>query len=126
MGATRAMMHYENILAQRSLRENVLRATNCDHNNTIRQLNASQRQISMIQTLQENGFYHMLPGEVQVIADLRLQHPESSLEEIGAMLSPPLGKSGVNHRFRKISQLYSETNKSQGEKEHADNQHPAE
>ena len=126
MGATRAMMHYENILAQRSLRENVLRATNCDHNNTIRQLNASQRQISMIQTLQENGFYHMLPGEVRVIADLRLQHPESSLEEIGAMLSPPLGKSGVNHRFRKISQLYSETNKSQGEKDHADNQHPAE
>ena len=105
MGATRAMMHYENILAQRSLRENVLRATNCDHNNTVRQLNAAQQQIDCIESLKQSGQFEALPQDLKQIAELRLEHPELSLEEIGAMLSPPLGKSGVNHRFRRIKQF---------------------
>ena len=119
MGATRAMMRYENILAQRSLRENVMRATNCDHNNIVRQLNAAQQQIDDIMFLKNSGQFFLLPAQLQQIADLRMQHPESSLEEIGAMLSPPLGKSGVNHRFRKLRQYSQAIEKEvQGEDHH--------
>lgn len=109
MGASRAMMHYENILAQRSLRESVMRATNCDHNNMMRQISAAQRQTDSIRLLQEYGILNTLPQQLQELALLRLQNPELTLEQIGERLSPPLGKSGVNHRFRKLMQLAEET-----------------
>ncbi len=104
MGATRAMMHYENILAQRSLHESVLRATNCDHNNMIRQISAAQRQISVLQYLKEHALLSSLSPALQDIAELRLQNPDVSLDQLGEMMTPPLGKSGVNHRLRKIMQ----------------------
>lgn len=119
MGATQSMMRYENILAQKSVMENVKRATNCDHNNTVRQLNAGQKQIAEIMFLKSNGQFDLLPADLIEIAEIRLQHPEASLEEIGAMLPHPIGKSGVNHRFRKISQfVQSNVNQKQGENHH--------
>lgn len=102
MGATRAMMRYENALARRSLRESVVRATSCDHNNMVRQLNAAQKQIDAIRRLEEKGLLDSLPENLRALARLRLAHPELTLEELGAMLSPPIGKSGVNHRFRDL------------------------
>ena len=102
MGATRAMMRYENALAQRSLHESVRRATNCDHNNMARQLSAAQKQIDAIHALEARGMLETLPESLQQVARLRLLHPELTLEELGAMLTPPIGKSGVNHRFREI------------------------
>lgn len=110
MGATRAMMRYENILAQRSLHESVMRATNCDHNNTVRQLSAAQKQIGAIELIKEKGAFDRLPDELKQIAELRLANPELPLEGIGALLSPPIGKSGVNHRFRRIMQLFQQLN----------------
>lgn len=105
MGATRAMMHYENILAQRSLHENVLRATNCDHSNMLRQLSAAQKQISALQYLQDHDLLSALSPALRDMAQLRLNNPDASLEQLGEMLDPPLGKSGVNHRLRKIMQF---------------------
>lgn len=102
MGATRAMMHYENVLAQRSLHESVRRATNCDHNNMARQLSAAQKQIEAIRILEDSGRLESMPENLRQLAQLRLLHPELTLEELGAMLTPPIGKSGVNHRFREI------------------------
>lgn len=102
MGATRAMMRYENALARRSLRESVVRATSCDHNNMVRQLSAAQKQIDAIRRLEEKGLLDSLPENLRALARLRLAHPELTLEELGAMLSPPIGKSGVNHRFRDL------------------------
>ena len=103
-GATRAMMHDENILAQRSLHESVLRATNCDHSNMLRQLSAAQRQISALQYLEARSLLAALPPALRETAELRLKNPDVSLERLGEMLDPPLGKSGVNHRLRKIMQ----------------------
>lgn len=103
-GATRAMMHDENILAQRSLHESVLRATNCDHSNMLRQLSAAQRQISALQYLEARSLLAALPPALRETAELRLKNPDASLEQLGEMLDPPLGKSGVNHRLRKIMQ----------------------
>ena len=68
----------------------------------IRQLNASERQIDAINQLKSRGQFDTLPAELRTLAEIRLEYPELSLEEIGQMLSPPLGKSGVSHRFQKI------------------------
>ena len=46
-----------------------------------------------------------MPDNLREIAELRLAYPDSSLKEIGEMISPPIGKSGVNHRFRKIEEI---------------------
>ena len=83
MGATRAMMHYENILAQRSLHESVLRATNCDHSNMLRQLSAAQRQISALQYLEARSLLAALPPALRETAELRLKNPDASLEQTG-------------------------------------------
>lgn len=108
MGAVRAMMRYENILAQRNLRENVMRATNCDHNNMIRQLDAAQRQVAAIQALKTSQKWAALPSSLREIAELRLQNPDITLEQLGELLMPPLGKSGVNHRMRKLMAMAEE------------------
>jgi cell division protein WhiA len=50
------------------------------------------------------------------LAELRLQHPEASLQELGELLEPPLGKSGVNHRMRKLEKMAMQLTK--GSKEH--------
>lgn len=105
MGAVRAMMHFENILAQRSLHESVTRATNCDNNNMIRQLSAAQKQVNAIKEISLNHSLTILPAPLQALARLRLENPDASLEQLGEMLSPPLGKSGVNHRMRKIMEI---------------------
>ena len=105
MGAVRAMMHYENILAQRSLHESVTRATNCDHNNMVRQLTAAQKQMQVIREISLNHSLTILPAQLQTVARLRLENPDASLEQLGEMLDPPLGKSGVNHRMRKIMDI---------------------
>ena len=102
MGAVRAMMHYENVLAQRSLRESVTRTTNCDNNNMVRQLSAAQKQMRIIREISLRHSLTVLPPQLQTIARLRLENPDASLEQLGEMLEPPLGKSGVNHRMRKI------------------------
>ena len=115
MGATRGMMRYENILAQRSLRENVMRATNCDHNNTLRQLSAAQQQIAAIQEIQDKGLLSSLSPTLQEAANLRLSYPSLSLEDLGTLFDPPLGKSGVNHRFRKIMQFAQQMNRTEGD-----------
>jgi len=102
MGAVRAMMHYENVLAQRSLRESVTRTTNCDNNNMVRQLTAAQKQMRVIREISLKHSLTVLPPQLQTIARLRLENPDASLEQLGEFLDPPLGKSGVNHRMRKI------------------------
>ena len=116
-GAVRAMMRYENILAQRSLRESVMRSTNCDHNNMMRQISAAQKQIASIRALQRSSGIYSLPDDLREIALLRLQNPDASLEQLGEMLSPPLGKSGVNHRLRKIALLAAQKNNEKQEEE---------
>lgn len=105
MGAVRAMMHYENVLAQRSLHESVTRTTNCDHNNMVRQLTAAQRQVTVIREISLKHSLTILPPQLQSVARLRLENPDASLEQLGEMLQPPVGKSGVNHRMRKIMEF---------------------
>ncbi len=108
LGASRAMLHYENLLTQRSLRENVKRITNCDTGNMKRQVSAAAAQVQAIETLLSHNAMDLLSPALREVAWLRLHHPDLSLEQLGQLLETPLGKSGVNHRLSRIMEIAAE------------------
>ncbi len=102
MGASRAMMAFENIRAAGSLRGRSNRAANCDAGNLHKQVDAAQRQVEAITRISLERGLTSLPRELEELARLRLAHPELKLKELGELLSPPLSKSGVQHRLDRI------------------------
>ena len=78
---------------------------NCEAANITKTVNAASKQIEDIHLLQNHYGLSNLPDSLREMAEIRLEHPESSLQELGGYLNPPVGKSGVNHRLRKLSEL---------------------
>ena len=108
MGASKATMELENIRIKKGIRNQVNRAMNCDEKNAERQVSAAQKQVEMIKVISiQRGLFN-LPPSLQEIARLRLEHPEESLTALGELLTPPVGKSGVNHRMRRLEAVYHE------------------
>ena len=105
MGAANAMMEFENIRILKGIRNNVNREVNCDTANITKTANAAARQIEEIRQLEATVGLQSLPAGLQELARVRLENPDLSLKELGELMDPPLGKSGVNHRLRKISEL---------------------
>ena len=105
MGASAAMMEFENIRILKGIRNNINREVNCDTANITKTANAAIRQIEEIRRIEETIGLQNLPSGLQQLARVRLENPDLSLKELGEMMDPPLGKSGVNHRLRKISEL---------------------
>ncbi|NLD33617.1 MAG: DNA-binding protein WhiA [Clostridiales bacterium] len=103
MGASRAVFHVENVRAAGSLSGSVNRATNCDHANLSKQLSAAQRQVEQITRISLACGLTALPRELEEMARLRLSNPDAGLRELGEMTSPPLTKSGVQQRLRRIA-----------------------
>ena len=108
MEAHISLMELENIRIVRDMRNNVNRKVNCETANINKTVNAAVRQMEDIRYLQASKGLEKLPVGLADIAVLRLAHPDASLKELGEMLDPPVGKSGVNHRLRKLSQLAEE------------------
>ncbi len=102
MGASQAVMDMENVRITRQIRGNVNRAANCDLHNTEKSMNASENQIRAINRIVESKGMDSLSPVLQELARIRLENPHLSLEELGPLLNPPVGKSGVNHRMRRI------------------------
>ncbi len=88
---------------EKQMRNQVNRLCNCDDANTDKVVEAAQKQISAIQSLQESERFETLPAKLQEVALLRLQEPEATLLELADRLS--LTKSAINHRMRKIMEL---------------------
>ena len=105
MGASRAMMELENIRILKGIRNNINREVNCDTANITKITDAAGRSMDDIRHIEETIGIAALPAELQEIARLRMDNPELSLQELGELLSPPLGKSGVNHRLRRIKKI---------------------
>ncbi|MEE3419512.1 MAG: DNA-binding protein WhiA [Lachnospiraceae bacterium] len=105
MGATSSFLTLENIRVVRDMRGNVNRRVNCETANLSKTVMSSVRQIEDIQYLKEHGGYGRLPEALKEMAEVRLQYPDAPLSELGRHLSKPLGKSGVNHRLKKLSQV---------------------
>ncbi len=105
MGAGLSMMDLENVKIVKGIRNSVNRKVNCDTANINKCLRAADRQIEDIEYLQEHVGFKKLPDSLREMAEVRLEYPEMALGELGQMMDPPLGKSGVNHRLRRLSEM---------------------
>lgn len=108
VGAVQAMMELENLRIEKELRGDANRRVNCDTANIQKTLNAAERQLEDIQYLQERYGLQRLSDPLRQMAEVRLEYPEATLAELGEMLDPKVGKSGVNHRLRKLSEIAEE------------------
>ncbi|NLK29195.1 MAG: DNA-binding protein WhiA [Clostridiales bacterium] len=105
MEAHVALMNLENVRILKEMRNQVNRQVNCEAANISKTVAAATKQIDDIIYIRDTiGFSDLAEG-LEEIARLRIQHPEASLKELGTMLTPPIGKSGVNHRLRKLSMI---------------------
>ncbi len=105
MEAHVALMELENVRILKEVRNSVNRQVNCETANIHKTVTAAARQIEDIRYLQCHLGFSQLADGLREIAQLRMEYPDGSLQELGQMLSPPISKSGVNHRLRKISQI---------------------
>ncbi len=105
VGASKSLLTFENIRVNKEVANRVNRNVNCDAANMQKTADASVRQAMDIAYLDEKIGLDHLPVLLKAAAQLRLQYPEASLAELGQMLDPPVGKSGMNHRFRKLTEL---------------------
>lgn len=108
IGASSAVLKFEEIRVYRDMRNNVNRLVNCETANLAKTVDASVKQINAINKLKENGKFNDLSDNLKELANLRIENPESSLIELGKMLKEPVGKSGVNYRMKRILTLSEE------------------
>ncbi|GFI61205.1 putative sporulation transcription regulator WhiA [Clostridiales bacterium] len=115
MEAHKALLDLENIRILKDMRNNVNRKVNCETANINKTVNAAVRQIEDIEFILERMDLSQLPQSLREIAHLRLDYPEASLKELGQLLCPSVGKSGVNHRLRKLSDIADSLREEMGE-----------
>ena len=105
IGAHQAVLEFENIRILKGMRNQVNRIVNCETANLSKTVDAAVRQLENIRLIEQTIGLSALPENLQAVARIRLQFPDSSLKELGEMLTPKVGKSGVNHRLRKIEEI---------------------
>lgn len=105
MGAYVALMNLENVRILKEMRGSVNRMVNCETANINKVVGAACRQVEDIRYIQSKKGLEDLPPALREMALLRLEYPDTSLKELGELCDPPVGKSGVNHRLRKLGEL---------------------
>lgn len=112
MEAYVALMNLENVRILKEMRNSVNRQVNCETANISKTVNAAVKQIQDIMLIRDTIGFDELPEHLREMAQLRLDYPDTPLKDLGALLDPPVGKSGVNHRLRKLAEIAStcETN----------------
>ena len=108
MEAPVSLMEMENIRILKEMRNSVNRQVNCETANINKTVSAAVKQAEDITYIQETIGLENLPEGLQEIAELRMMYPNASLKELGDLLSEPIGKSGVNHRLRKLGEIAEE------------------
>lgn len=108
MGASNSAMTIMGAKALKQIRNTANRRTNSEIANLQKVAGASATQIKAINKLKKNGKFLTLSDELKTVAELRLEYPELSLRDMGQMLTPPISRSGVNHRLTKLLQLSQE------------------
>lgn len=105
IGAHISLMKLENLRILKDMRNSINRKVNCEAANITKTVNAAAKQIDDIQYIREHYGFDNLEDNLRQVAELRLEHPDATLKELGGYLTPAVGKSGVNHRLRKLSEL---------------------
>lgn len=100
-----SLMNLENLRILKEMRNSVNRRVNCETANIAKTVNAAARQVQDIEFLRVHYGFQKLPDALREMAEIRLENPDAPLKELGEYFNPPIGKSGVNHRLRKLSQL---------------------
>ncbi len=104
MEAHIALMELENLRILKEMRNSINRRVNCETANINKTVSAAAKQVEDIQYIEAQKGLAVLPDSLYEMALVRLEHPDAALKELGELLDPPVGKSGVNHRLRKISE----------------------
>ena len=100
-----ALMKLENMRIVKEMRNSVNRRVNCETANITKTVNAATRQIEDIEYIRDHYGLENLPETLRQMVEVRRENPDAPLMELGEYLDPPVGKSGVNHRLRKLSEL---------------------
>ncbi len=108
IGANKSVLKFEEERVLHDIRNNVNRKVNCETANLNKTVDAAIKQIEAIKYLQKIGQFKSLTEPLQEIANLRLENPEASLQELSTLLKQPIGKSGVNHRLKAIQKIAEE------------------
>jgi len=108
MGAQKARFAMDELIIQKALRNRANRAVNCDSANVQRTISAAEKQTAAIERVLTGGRRGELTQELLEAAELRLANPELSLEDLGKLCDPPVGKSGIYHRLHRIEKMANE------------------
>lgn len=108
MEAYVSLMNLENVRILKEMRNSVNRKVNCETANIKKTVNAAVKQIEDIELIRDKTGLEKLSDVLKETARLRLEYPEATLKELGGYFDPPVGKSGVNHRLKKLSAIAEE------------------
>ena len=108
VGANKSVIKFEEVRVIKETRNDINRLVNCETANLNKTINASVKQIEDINKIKKAGKYNELPETLKEVAEVRINNPEMLLIELGKLLDKPIGKSGVNHRLKKLSQISEE------------------
>ncbi|MBM6828366.1 DNA-binding protein WhiA [Anaerotignum lactatifermentans] len=117
MEAHVALMDLENVRIVKEMRNDINRKVNCETANLNKVVGAAVKQLEDIAYIEQTIGLGQLPEQLEELARVRLEYPDKSLKELGTYLSEPVGKSGVNHRLRKISSIAESLREGKGEVE---------
>jgi DNA-binding protein WhiA len=106
VGAHQALLRFEDVRIMRDMRNSVNRLVNCETANLNKTIGAALRQVENIRYIQETVGLDVLPEKLREIAELRVEHQDVTLKELGELVSGgKISKSGINHRLRKIDEI---------------------
>ena len=100
-----SLMNLENFRILKEMRNSVNRRVNCETANIAKTVSAAARQTEEIEYLRDHYGFENLPAPLREMAEIRLEYPYLPLKELGECFCPPIGKSGVNHRLRRLGEL---------------------
>lgn len=114
MEAHVSLMELENVRILKEMRNSVNRKVNCETANINKTVSAAVKQVEDITYLRDTVGFEHLPDNLVEAAAARLENPEATLKELGEALDPPVGKSGINHRLRRLSEMADRVRQEQG------------
>ena len=100
-----SLMELENMRILKEMRNSINRRVNCETANISKTVTAAGRQIEDILLIRDRYGFENLPDNLRQMAEVRLEYPDAALKELGGYLEPVVGKSGVNHRLRRLSEI---------------------
>lgn len=114
MDAPVALMEFENIRILKEMRNTVNRKVNCETANIHKTVSAAVKQMEDITYIRDNMGFEKLSDGLRDMAITRLQYPEATLKELGELMPEPVGKSGVNHRLRRLGEIAEKLREANG------------